>query len=583
METLLLSQYTKRGEDLLEEVRQAFRNMNLDDSSLPSQFLSDDSSIKLVFIGQYSAGKSSIIKMLTGEDVAIGAQITTQQSKPYVWNGLEIVDTPGIHTGLREDHDAITYEEINHAALLVFVITNEGFADQIGKHFRKLAIDQKRANNMVLVVNKMDRSEQGNTPEQQEIIAEDLKKVIDPYTPESLYLSFLDTNSYFESLSEDDPEFRQALLDQSGHDVFVHNLNEFVKAHNITAKLERPLYEIEGALQKAIEKQSSIDGSLSLDGTEELLKRQIRTIRSNKTRLEKMTESTILNYTGQISALGGEMAREISTNSTEGVLNASLKEKEQMVQQLMQQCESEVTQMINDAVSHMEDEIQGLIESQFAGQVQVVLNNDKSFDLAELDEASTAMANPDEEGTSTFDTVKAFSEKIGSMATKSGEGVSAMGLLSGSTKMAEFSGTAVHGAVKSVGSLLGVKFAPWQAVSITKGLATFASVIGIVGSLYSIYSAFQSKEKQKEISEKLKTARREVQIEFDRISETMRSEMMNSVQQYIQGAFDTAIADREQKLGNIKQLRVNAYKNSEYLQTLLGKEQVLMQDIQDNR
>lgn len=154
METLLLSQYTKRGEDLLKEVRQAFRNMNLDESSLPSQFLSDDSSIKLVFIGQYSAGKSSIIKMLTGEDVAIGAQITTQQSKSYVWNGLELVDTPGIHTGLREDHDAITYEEINHAALLVFVITNEGFADQIGKHFRKLAIDQKRANNMVLVVNK---------------------------------------------------------------------------------------------------------------------------------------------------------------------------------------------------------------------------------------------------------------------------------------------------------------------------------------------------------------------------------------------------------------------------------------------
>lgn len=583
METLLLSQYTKRGEDLLKEVRQAFRNMNLDESSLPSQFLSDDSSIKLVFIGQYSAGKSSIIKMLTGEDVAIGAQITTQQSKSYVWNGLEIVDTPGIHTGLREDHDAITYEEINHAALLVFVITNEGFADQIGKHFRKLAIDQKRANNMVLVVNKMDRSEQGNTPEQQEIIAEDLKKVIDPYTPESLYLSFLDTNSYFESLSEDDPEFRQALLDQSGHDVFVHNLNEFVKAHNITAKLERPLYEIEGALQKTIEKQTSIDGSLSLDGTEELLKRQIRTIRSNKTRLEKMAEGTILNYTGQISALGGEMAREISTNSTEGSLNASLKEKEQIVQQLAQQCESEVTQMINDAVSHMEDEIQGLIESQFAGQVQVVLNNDKSFDLAELDEASTTMANPEEEGTSTFDMVKTFSEKIGSMATKSGEGVSAMGLLSGSTKMAEFSGTAVHGAVKSVGSLLGVKFAPWQAVSITKGLATFASVIGVVGSLYSIYSAFQSKEKQKEISEKLKTARREVQNEFDRIGENIRGEMMAAVQQYIKNAFDTAIEEREQKIAKIKQWRIDAERNCESLQILLHKEQVLMQDIQDNR
>ena len=39
--------------------------------------------IKLVFVGQYSAGKLSIIKMLTSEDVAIGATITTQDSTLY--------------------------------------------------------------------------------------------------------------------------------------------------------------------------------------------------------------------------------------------------------------------------------------------------------------------------------------------------------------------------------------------------------------------------------------------------------------------------------------------------------------------
>ena len=41
-----------------------------------------------------------------------------------------------------------------------------------------MAIEQKRAKNMVLVINKMDQTALGNVPEQQQIIADDVKKVI---------------------------------------------------------------------------------------------------------------------------------------------------------------------------------------------------------------------------------------------------------------------------------------------------------------------------------------------------------------------------------------------------------------------
>ena len=43
-------------------------------------------------------------------------------------------------------------------------------------HFRKLAIDKDKAGEMILVVNKMDRTAEGNTREQQKIIREDLNK-----------------------------------------------------------------------------------------------------------------------------------------------------------------------------------------------------------------------------------------------------------------------------------------------------------------------------------------------------------------------------------------------------------------------
>ena len=171
--------------------------------------------VRIVFAGQYSAGKSSIIKMITGDEtVATGAKITTEETHAYEWNGLEIVDTPGVHTTLRPDHDEISYNAIAAADILVFVVTNELFDSYMADHFRRLAIDKDKAGEMILVVNKMDRAAGGNSAEQQEVIREGLRSVLAPYTPEQLHLSFLDAQSYLDSLEEreEDPELADELL-----------------------------------------------------------------------------------------------------------------------------------------------------------------------------------------------------------------------------------------------------------------------------------------------------------------------------------------------------------------------------------
>ena len=47
----------------------------------------EDDTISIVFAGQYSAGKSSILKMLTGDNsIAIGGGITTEVTNEYDWN-----------------------------------------------------------------------------------------------------------------------------------------------------------------------------------------------------------------------------------------------------------------------------------------------------------------------------------------------------------------------------------------------------------------------------------------------------------------------------------------------------------------
>ena len=89
---------------------------------------------------------------------------------------------------------------------------------------------------MILVVNKMDRTNLGNTDEQQKVIANDLTKVIESYTPNDLYLSFLSTEDYFSALDESDEEIKTELIERSDYNIFVDNLNKFVTEHAILAK-----------------------------------------------------------------------------------------------------------------------------------------------------------------------------------------------------------------------------------------------------------------------------------------------------------------------------------------------------------
>ena len=214
--TFKISEYTKQIDSLIERAAMALSSIGQSLNIAESQ----KGTVRLVFAGQYSAGKSTILRMLTGRtDIAIGAGITTQKANSYEWNGLEVIDTPGIHTELRPDHDMISYEAIASADMLVFVITNELFDDYLADHFRKLAIDRDKAGEMILVVNKMERASEGNTPAQQEVIRNDLQRVLAPYTPEQLNLCFLDAESYLDSLTEreSDPELADELLERSGY------------------------------------------------------------------------------------------------------------------------------------------------------------------------------------------------------------------------------------------------------------------------------------------------------------------------------------------------------------------------------
>src|SRR5690606_15081091 len=105
--------WLERGHGLLKRVTSAIEAAPSEKvrallSRLPTSVVPQEEAVRVVFAGQYSAGKSSLLKVMTGrDDIAIGAGITTQEAHEYDWNGVQVIDTPGVHTELRPDHDAI--------------------------------------------------------------------------------------------------------------------------------------------------------------------------------------------------------------------------------------------------------------------------------------------------------------------------------------------------------------------------------------------------------------------------------------------------------------------------------------------
>jgi predicted GTPase len=76
---------------------------------------------RMVLTGQYSSGKSTLIKALTEEaaHVVIDSAIATDKVEVFDWDGLvDLVDTPGVQAGLLE-HDELAEQAAHRRSRVV--------------------------------------------------------------------------------------------------------------------------------------------------------------------------------------------------------------------------------------------------------------------------------------------------------------------------------------------------------------------------------------------------------------------------------------------------------------------------------
>ena len=533
-----IEEYSEKIKNIEERIKQKFINANIEYNIEEEK----KNTIKLVFTGQYSAGKSSIIRMLTGrEDITVGAGITTQKAHIYEWNGLEIVDTPGIHTQLRPDHDEISYDAIASADMLVFVVTNELFDSHLAQHFRKLAIDKDKAGEMILVVNKMERSSEGNTLVQQSVIREDLRKVIEPYTPEELNLCFLDAESYLDSLEErdEDIELADELFSRSGYTDFIETLNYFVKKKSLALKLTTKLYKMDDGLQKAIQLLEPKSSDNDIDALEENFIQQRYVLSESRNRLQEEISGIFTSSVSKIRDLGVSSADLLVEGCKKEDIESEFEKSICYANETIEKCQQEAIEKLEVRLNEIGQEIDSIENSKFSKELKLRL--DGKFDGLP-------------------DNIKRILVKAGNEAQKNGNKVMKNAYKLGSKggmKLTNFSGSSIHNIVIKAGHSIGYKFKPWQAIKITKGVAIAGQALAIFGVGLSVFMQIKSDKDEEKIREDLRKNRQNIRSQFNSAASELEDYGRKFIRENIYNSLDNSIQEIDNNIREIRKTRSN--------------------------
>lgn len=556
--------FAQRSTELKEKARAA-----LISAGVEIQFQDNKSdAIRLVFAGQYSAGKSSILKMLTGRaDIAVGADITTQQAHTYDWNGIEVVDTPGIHTQLRPDHDEISYEAIASADMLVFVVTNELFDSYMANHFRKLAIDKDKASEMILVVNKMDRTAEGNTGEQQNIIREDLKKVLEPYTPEQLNLSFLDAESYLESIDErnEDPELADELVARSGYAQFIDMLNRFVEEKSIPSKLTTELYVIDDQLEKAIKELQPKSSDADIDALEENFMQQRHLLIEARGRLQQEVKDIYNTAASQIRDIGLDAANLLVEGCKREEVESELQRSVRKAEDIIEKCQSDAIEVIDARLNEMGQQLEVIENSEFSKKLKLRLNGK----------------------------FEGLPEGIKEIITNAGQGFQKAGQTvlnnvykageQGGLKLTNFAGSTIHQMVLKIGHHIGFKFKPWQALKITKGIAIGGQVLSVLGIGLSVFMQIKADQDEKRTREGLRNNRQNTRSQFNVAANELEDYARQYIKDNVNRPLEKTIAMIDGNIQKIRDTRSNRSVACFQLEEVQKECRLLIQDIHSQK
>lgn len=552
--------WTAKSKKLFENVRALLDKIGCDGSGLPQSIFDSNKPVSLVFAGQYSAGKSTILKVLTGiKDIAIGAGITTQEAHVYDWNGIEVIDTPGIHTTLRPDHDEISYQAIADADMLVYVVTQELFDDFIGQNFRRLLLEKDKAGEMILIVNKM--ADIGNTIENQETKLKDLEKVTSPYTPAQLRTVFVDAESYLDSLSEEDTEIAEELRERSNYDALISTLNSFVRDKGLSSQLTTVLYQLFEYLQRVLEGYLPSTGDSDIDALEEHLLQERHIISTTQWRIESSVKAIFEEAASKIREKGREIANTVYDYKTEDDANDAITAAYNEVDTITAACVDNVTHKIEELSEDCQAQLDEFYKSDFSQNLKFRL------------ESKNGRGNPLIERIFKSDVLTQGGNKI--IANTVGTNAAANGLKA-------FTGSNIHQMVLDIGHFFGHSFKPWEAVKWVKGINVAGKILGAFGVVLSIGMQAKEDVDADKREQEMRKSRETLRAGFNNAANEVVKYFNNALGNFLSENYLTRIAEIDAQISEIRNMRIGKSETCKLLESTQTDCRLLISDIHEN-
>ena len=554
-------------------------NALMSDVPEPVAVENNGAALTVAFVGQYNAGKSTIISALTGkQDIPIDADVCTDTVTAYDWEGIQLLDTPGIHAGYA-DHDDLTYRTIDRADLLVFVITSELFEDVIGNHFRDLAFERDKAREILLVVNKI-----GMDPGTPEIKLPDIAKVTKPLSPEDFRTVFIDAKTYLDALEETDAEDRVDLFAIAGFERFVTALNTYVHGRRFMGRLTTPLFGIRSLARQA-------EAFLTVDMPEEraaleLLNRKQHLFFSSRTRLKETLRGLVSTAAADITTYGDEVAESILPDSTEADMRAKHEGAQRRAEERCAKLEHEVKSAVEVELRGLKQGLEmlheGTLAKQLRGQVKAAAlvrdrSGAKKAEGSKIEWTGLSGVTPSDR--------MARLKKVGDIAQSFGEyaanwttGPFAQAAKFGSTTRAR--GSQAHQVIYDVGKFFGAKFKPWGAVNVARHIGNVGRIIGVVGGILTLLAQLKEEQQQEEQRRQLRDARDSVRRAYRKASREIEAEFWASYETFSSDFYDGELEAINESLNDLIGQRQARTETADTLNQVAVEAQALIQRIQ---
>ena len=433
--------------------------------------------LSLAFSGQFSAGKSTIISALTGnQEIKISADVATDSVAAYAWSGVELWDTPGLYAN-RIDHDEKAQKALREADLVVYCLTTNLFDEETARDFRQLAFERGFAGKIFLVINKLSMEDVEDTDQYISNLVESINRTLAPHQLSQFPHSFIDAQDYRDGIATANDK----LVSFSRFASFTDGLNSWAKSQGLLARLDPPIRLGLNAIDQSL--ASLPEPTMEDDPELFLINQQLRIVQNQRSRTAAVVE--------QIGSSCIQQVLELGEKRIDGELGSEQNAIKAAFDQQWEYINAAAYTELNTTLQRDYQEIVARLEA-FAKE------NFVADYYARVESSATGSVPQDENQAQRAEgglkkNFKMWLDQGRAAVLKPGG--AQKGMLFRANDVA---GGAAHKVIYEGGKLLGVKFKPWGAANLAKDAGNVMIGVGFALSAYEVYDVInQGREADK--------------------------------------------------------------------------------------